>query len=50
MNGLAKLGLLIELKNKLSTGLDSAKKQVEKATGDMQSKLNSFKISTIATV
>ncbi len=46
-NGLAKLQLLIELKNKLKTGLDVAKKQVEKSTGQMQSKLNSFKQSNV---
>lgn len=46
-NGLAKLQLLIELKNKLKSGLDVAKKQVEKSTGQMQSKLNSFKISNV---
>ena len=46
-NGLAKLQLLIELKNKLKSGLDVAKKQVEKSTGQMQSKLNSFKLSNV---
>lgn len=46
-NGLAKLQLLIELKNKLKSGLDTAKKQVEKATGAIQSKLNAFKMSNI---
>lgn len=46
-NGLAKLQLLIELKNKLKTGLDVAKKQVEKSTGQMQSKLNSFKLNNV---
>lgn len=46
-SGLAKLQLLIELKNKLKTGLDVAKKQVEKSTGQMQSKLNSFKLSNV---
>lgn len=45
--GLAKLELLIELKNKLGAGLNSAKQQVEKATGSMQSKLNAFKIDSI---
>ena len=38
-NGLAKLQLLIDLKNNLKAGLDGAKKQVEKATGQMQCKL-----------
>jgi TP901 family phage tail tape measure protein len=46
-NGLAKLQLLIELKNKLKSGLDTAKKQVEKATGSIQSKLDAFKLSNI---
>jgi hypothetical protein len=42
-NGVSKLQLLIDLKNKLGAGLNSAKQQVEKATGSMQSKLNSLK-------
>lgn len=46
-NGIAKLQLLIDLKNKLNLGLDKAKNQVKKATGDMQSKLNSLKIGTL---
>lgn len=46
-NGVSKLQLLIDLKNKLKLGLDGAKNQVAKATGDMQNKLNAFKISTI---
>lgn len=41
--GISKLQLLIDLKNKIKTGLDSAKNQVNKATGSMQKKLNSFK-------
>jgi len=45
--GLAKLQLLIDLKNNLKVGLDSAKKQVEKTTGQMQSKLDQFKASNI---
>ncbi|MDL2289893.1 phage tail tape measure protein [Paludibacteraceae bacterium OttesenSCG-928-F17] len=45
--GVAKLQLLIELNNKLKGGLDKAKKQVNKATGDMQNKLNDFKIKNI---
>ena len=46
-NGISKLQLLIDLKNKLKVGLDSAKDQVNKATGSMQSKLNAFKVSNI---
>ena len=47
MSGAAKLELLIELKNKMTAGLNSAKKHIEKACGDMQNKLNAFKASTI---
>jgi len=47
MTGTAKLQLLIDLKNKLGAGLNNAKRQVEKATGDMQGKLNAFKSNTI---
>lgn len=46
-SGLAKLQLLIDLKNNLKTGLDAAKKQVEKTTGQMQSKLDAFKASNM---
>lgn len=46
-SGTAKLQLLIELKNKLKAGLDGAKKQVNKACGDMQNRLNSFKAGNI---
>lgn len=46
-NGLAKLQLLIDLKNNLKAGLDGAKKQVEKATGSMQGKLDAFKMSNV---
>ena len=46
-NGVSKLQLLIDLKNKLKLGLDQAKNQVEKATGAMQSRLNAFKKSNI---
>ena len=45
--GISKLQLLIDLKNKLKVGLDSAKNQVSKATGDMQGKLNAFTASNI---
>jgi len=46
-NGLAKLQLLIELNNKINQGLNTAKKQVEKATGQMQGKLDAFKINNV---
>lgn len=45
--GIAKLQLLIDLKNNLKTGLDGAKKQVEKATGQIQGKLDNFKMNNI---
>jgi TP901 family phage tail tape measure protein len=47
MAGIAKLQLLIELKNKLNAGLDSAKKHVDKAVGGMQAKMDEFKMSSI---
>jgi len=46
-NGVSKLQLLIDLKNKLKVGLDQAKNQVAKACGSMQGKLNAFKKSNI---
>lgn len=46
-NGVSKLQLLIDLKNKLKLGLDQAKQQVSKATGAMQAKLDAFKASNI---
>jgi len=46
-NGLAKLQLLIDLKNNLNAGLDAAKKKVDKTTGQMQDKLDKFKASNI---
>ncbi|MDR2806247.1 MAG: phage tail tape measure protein [Dysgonamonadaceae bacterium] len=47
MAGTAKLQLLIELQNKLNTGLDAAKKQVNKAVGGMQSKLDTLRLSSV---
>lgn len=44
MGGLAKLQLLIEIKEKLNVGLNKAKDVVNKAVGSMQNKLNSFSI------
>jgi len=46
-NGQAKLQLLIDLKNNLKAGFDGAKKQVEKATGAMQGRIDAFKINNI---
>ena len=46
-SGLAKLQLLIDLKNNLNAGLDAAKNKVEKTTGQMQDKLDKFKTSNI---
>ncbi len=45
--GIAKLQLLLSINNKLKAGLDSAKTQIYKATGGMQTKLNSFKNSNV---
>ncbi len=45
--GVSKLQLLIDLKNKLKVGLDGAKKQVDKATGGMQKRLDAFKVTAI---
>ncbi|WP_418894691.1 phage tail tape measure protein [Limibacterium fermenti] len=47
MNGLAKLRLFIDLNGNLDKGLNAADKKIRKATGDMQSKLNNFKIKNI---
>ncbi|NDV93551.1 phage tail tape measure protein [Dysgonomonas sp. 521] len=44
MAGLAKLQLLIEIKDKLNVGLNKAKKKIERATGNMQNKLKAFSI------
>lgn len=46
MGGLAKLQLLIEIKDKLNVGLNKAKQSVNKAVGGMQRKLNSISTST----
>jgi TP901 family phage tail tape measure protein len=45
--GVAKLQLLIDLKNKLKVGLDGAQRQVRAATGDMQRRVNTFRAGTI---
>lgn len=45
MNGQAKVELLLELKNKLRTGLNQAKRDTFKGVNDMQTKLNSLKFN-----
>lgn len=47
MSGLAKLQLLIEIKDKLAVGLNKAKDTVNKAVGSMQKKINSFGIENV---
>lgn len=42
MAGLAKLQLLIEIKDKLNVGLNSARQTVDRAVGGMQRRLNAF--------
>lgn len=46
MGGLAKLQLLIEIKDKLNVGFNKAKQSVNKAVGGMQEKINSISSST----
>lgn len=46
MAGLAKLQLLIEIKEKLNVGLNKAKQKVDRAVGGMQKKLNSISINS----
>lgn len=46
-SGVSKLQLLIDLKNNLKAGLDTAKQQVSRATGQMQAKLDAFKAKNI---
>lgn len=41
-NGVSKLQLLIDLKNRLGAGLNSARQQVDRATGGMQRRLDAF--------
>jgi len=41
-NGVSKLQLLIDLRNRLGAGLNSARQQVERATGGMQRRLDAF--------
>lgn len=44
MAGVAKLQLLINLRNDLRSGLDRARRQVNQAVGGMQNRLNAFSI------
>ena len=44
-NGVSKLQLLIDLRNRLGAGLNSARQQVERATGGMQRRLDAFSSS-----
>lgn len=46
-SGIARLQLLIDLRNRLRTGLDAASRQVRDATGDMQRRINTFRTGTI---
>jgi TP901 family phage tail tape measure protein len=45
--GTAKLRLILEMQNRLKTGLNGAKQQVDNAVGGMQGKLNSFSKSNV---
>lgn len=45
MNGQAKLELMLELKNKLRTGLNQAKKDTFKGVNEMQTKLNTLRLN-----
>ena len=44
--GTAKLQLLIELKNRLNAGINSARRQVDRSVGNMQRRLDSLHISS----
>lgn len=46
MAGLAKLQLLIDIKEKLNVGLNKAKQKVDRAVNGMQRKLNSISLNT----
>ena len=47
MAGLAKLQLLIELKDRLNVGLNKAKESVDRAVGGMQAKLKTFSLRNV---
>jgi TP901 family phage tail tape measure protein len=46
-NGVSKLQLLIDLRNRIGAGLNTARRQVERATGAMQSRLDAFRTSNV---
>lgn len=46
-NGVSKLQLLIDLRNRLGAGLNSARQQVDRATGSMQRRLDAFRTSNV---
>ena len=45
MNGQAKIELMLELKNKLKTGLNQAKRETTKGVNEMQTKMNTLKFN-----
>lgn len=47
MGGLAKLQLLIDIKDKLNVGLNAARRKVDRAVGGMQTRLNSLRTGTL---
>lgn len=47
MSGEAKISVILELKNKLKTGLEQAKQSLNKTVGEVKSKLNDLKTSHI---
>lgn len=48
MAGVARLQLLIDLRNNLRRGLDTARRQVNQAVGGMQNRLNAFRSNVIS--
>ncbi len=48
MAGVARLQLLIDLRNNLRRGLDTARRQVNQAVGGMQNRLNSFRTNVVS--
>ena len=46
MSGLARLQLLIDIKDKLNVGLNAARDKVNKAVGSMQRRMNSLRTTT----
>lgn len=47
MAGLAKLQLLIDIKDKLQVGLNKARQRVDRAVGNMQQRINSLRVDTL---